>query len=373
MGINVAPTIANFVTNEIIEQVLDNLDWTPKMLMKYVDDIFKIVFTVEKETNGTLPYLDLLIQRGDNNDIKVDWYQKPTAANRILNFQSQHPLKQKEAVAYGYFRRVLSIVDDEFKQKNIEKIISILRENAYPMRVIKAQLNKFIRNQNRPPQTPSQRTSEPIRRKRFSYFPVISEDIKQVFKGKNEHLELAFKPMNQLGETVFTKLKQKIETPDQINAVYKIPCGGKENEPCSKSYVGQTKNRVRVRMYAYKTSTKHVTPNYVKPVAPDEKSDDNKTALPIHAENTGHQLDFVNVSILDTEQFLSRRLVNESLHIYCNDSMNLRRDVQGISKTYASVLQSVKARNKQSQRRNVKSNAANPMTVTQPIDEEEGE
>ncbi|XP_055304824.1 uncharacterized protein LOC129569719 [Sitodiplosis mosellana] len=96
---------------EIIDQVLDTLDWTPKMLMKYVDDIFviiprnkldefvsklnavfpqKIVFTVEKETNGTLPYLDLLIQRGDNNDIKVDWYQKPTAANRILNFQSQH-------------------------------------------------------------------------------------------------------------------------------------------------------------------------------------------------------------------------------------------------------------------------------------------
>lgn len=188
-------------------------------------------------------------------------------------------------------------------------------------------------------------SSQIDKRKRFSYFPSVSEDIKQVFKGKNEHLELAFKPMNQLGHTVFTKLKQKIEKTNQINTVYKIPCAGKENEPCSKSYIGHSKRRLRERMYEHKSSNNHVN-NGIDSDQPIHNDDNNdKTALVIHAETTKHQPDFDNISIVDTEQYYSRRLIAESLHIYCNDTMNLRRDVQGISKSYASILQTVKNRN----------------------------
>lgn len=37
----------------------------------------------------------------------------------------------------------------------------------------------------------------------------------------------------------------------------------------------------------------------------------------------------------------SRRLINKSFHNHCNETMNLKRDIQGISKMYASVLKSV--------------------------------
>lgn len=101
------------------------------------------MFTIENEVDGKLPYLDLLLNKQENGTIKIDWYQKPTASNRILNFLSQHPLQQKESVAYGFFHRILTLVDDEFADKCTTKIINILKENGYPWKIINKQLQRF--------------------------------------------------------------------------------------------------------------------------------------------------------------------------------------------------------------------------------------
>lgn len=175
----------------------------------------KIKFTVEHEEDGKLPYLDTMISRNDNGTLIVDWYQKPTASNRVLNFLSQHPRKQKESVAYGFFHRVLTLADDEFREKNVEKIINILKANNYPWHVIKKALNKFNSLSSSQAKAKTQQKECEIRRKRISYFPLISEDIKRVLRSSPNIMPI-FKPMNQLGETVFTwlnrKLNQKIKS-----------------------------------------------------------------------------------------------------------------------------------------------------------------
>lgn len=129
--------------------------------MKYVDDILslmnrrkigeflralnafhpRIQFTIGNEREGKLPYLDLLVIRQDER-IVTDWYQKPTASGRLLNYFSGHKLQQKRNVAFNLFLRVLTLSDEQFHQQNIDKVFKILKVNNYPRKVIVSQLNR---------------------------------------------------------------------------------------------------------------------------------------------------------------------------------------------------------------------------------------
>lgn len=368
MGMNAAPIIASLVTNTIFDQVLnvfwDKHQFKPKLIAKYVDDIAiilpkhlaqtfvnelnnvlpgQIEFTSETEINGEIAYLDMLLLRQPDGCIKIDWYQKPTACNRTLNFYSEHPINQKRAVAYGMFHRVLSLVDDEFKKKSTDRIINILLENSYPIDLIKKQLRKFNSIEKTPTDSfqNTNDNTERIVRRPLSYYPSISNKIRRTFTKRNPNLNVAFKPMNKLGNTTFTKLKHKIEQEDRTNCVYKIPCSGKANEKCKKSYIGQSKNPLKIRLGQHKTSVRAFKDGNM-PNPDTHKTEEQATALVLHSQTTGHYPDFKNASIVDTESFLPRRLTLESLHIYCNDTFNKRRDIQNISKSYAEVLERVK-------------------------------
>ncbi|XP_037942461.1 uncharacterized protein LOC119675342 [Teleopsis dalmanni] len=123
MGSNISPTIANIVTNEIFDVTIPKLSFKPRIVLKYVDDIFtigskdkileflqllnsfhnRIQFTVEHEFNGKLPYLDLLISKKNNRELAIDWYQKDVFSGKILNYLSHHPRQQKMNVIYNLF------------------------------------------------------------------------------------------------------------------------------------------------------------------------------------------------------------------------------------------------------------------------------
>lgn len=320
----------------------------------------KIEFTTEIENNGSLPFLDMLLVRQNDGHIKIDWYQKPTASNRTLNFHSQHPQKQKLAVAYGLFHRVLSLVDNEFINKNTTRIIDLLLENAYPYDVIMKQFHKFnsVQNNCHRLNTHTDNTNnETSIRRPVTYIQHVTDKIQRIMENKNPRLKIAYKPNNQLGNSVFTKLKQKVEKEDRTNCVYKIPCSDRN---CAKSYIGQTKNQLKKRLGQHKTSVRAFKDG--KPVHGLNDNDDC-TALVLHSHKTGHYPDFDKTTIVDAEPHLSRRLSLESLHIYCNNTYNKRRDIQNISKTYAEVLENVKRSFKSNEYKNFRLATLEPSTV----------
>ncbi|XP_055714186.1 uncharacterized protein LOC129808437 [Phlebotomus papatasi] len=114
MGGPLSPIIADIVMDYAISKILENIPNRVICLTKYVDDIFclvprdkvtdilstfngfhpKLQFTVEMEKEGGLPYLDTFVIRKPTNLVTM-WYKKPIASDRMLNFHSQHPLRQK--------------------------------------------------------------------------------------------------------------------------------------------------------------------------------------------------------------------------------------------------------------------------------------
>ncbi|KFD60975.1 hypothetical protein M514_26873 [Trichuris suis] len=112
MGSPLSPVLAE-VFMEFLEDVAFSTADTsiiPTVFKRYVDDVFAVIksgkeeiflqhlnsvfpnhisFTIEKEENGRLPFLDALVIR-DGRRLKTTVYRKPTHSNRYLHFSSHH-------------------------------------------------------------------------------------------------------------------------------------------------------------------------------------------------------------------------------------------------------------------------------------------
>ncbi|BHF69186.1 von Willebrand factor A domain-containing protein 5A [Sparganum proliferum] len=95
----------------------------PKLWLRYVDDTFVIVkkdqletlhntinstmpgikFTLEKEVDKELPFLDVLVQRKTDGTLRTSVYRKQTYAEVILHYESNHPISHKRGFGGGLF------------------------------------------------------------------------------------------------------------------------------------------------------------------------------------------------------------------------------------------------------------------------------
>ena len=147
----------------------------PKFYLRYVDDIvaafekeqdslnflnflnnqhLNIKFTLEKQVNQSIAFLDVFISGVDNQNLTLQTYHKLTYTGLLLNCKSFTSFSYKISL-------IKCLIDRSFKicnnwnsfQKDIESIKSNLIKNAYPPflinKVIKKYLDyKFSSNQN---------------------------------------------------------------------------------------------------------------------------------------------------------------------------------------------------------------------------------
>ena len=62
-----------------------------------------IQFTVERETDGKLPFLDTCVQRTTDGKLATVVYRKPTHTDKYLSFNSHHPRSHKKYVVTTLF------------------------------------------------------------------------------------------------------------------------------------------------------------------------------------------------------------------------------------------------------------------------------
>jgi hypothetical protein len=98
----------------------------------------KLNFTIEKETRGSINFLDLTIQR-DVNSFSIDIYRKPTHTDSIIPIDSCHPIKHKYAAIRYLQNRMNSYQLSHEKRDKESKIIQdILQNNRYNTSVLKS-------------------------------------------------------------------------------------------------------------------------------------------------------------------------------------------------------------------------------------------
>ncbi|XP_067628785.1 uncharacterized protein [Eurosta solidaginis] len=343
MGSPASPVIADIVMEELLEKFEDDSPYKPRLLTKYVDDLFAIVktdtveellnilneynrsikFTIEVEKDGKLPFLDTLIIK-KNNQLCFDWYKKPTASGRLINFNSKHDKSTIVNTARNFINRVLSISDEVYHKENIKIIINVLENNEFPTRIIK----NFIRDYYKKPTARKNAENNKIY-KSTTYVSGLSNRIKYSNIYDKEKYNLAFTYNNTLRQ-IFSNTKSRIDKYEKSDLIYKILCNGDGSHVCDKVYVGTTKSKLKTRISGHKTNIKN-----------RNNPNDGKTALTQHCRETGHSPNLENVEILQQERNYNKRYILEMLHIINTPSdkrMNFKSDTIGIASAFRQLI-----------------------------------
>ena len=91
---------------------------------------------MEREINNSVPFLDTLLIRLNDNRVILNWYQKPTSSGRYINYHSNHPMGQKRNTIIAMKNRVTHISDDRFLKENLEKLMQLFLNNGYPRKLL---------------------------------------------------------------------------------------------------------------------------------------------------------------------------------------------------------------------------------------------
>ena len=153
MGSPLGPSLANIFVG-YYESKLFQTTSKPEMYYRYMDDTFVVFsnedecdslnsphppfrFTFEKESNLSLPFLDVLAEKSPSKII-TSIYRKPTFTNQYLRWNSFSPRKRKTNLILTLTHRALAICSPERLPSELDKIKFILLTNGYPEHVIKS-------------------------------------------------------------------------------------------------------------------------------------------------------------------------------------------------------------------------------------------
>ena len=166
MGFSLSPSLANAFLAHYEQIWLNDCpdEFKPVYCKRYVDDIFvlfrsphhlekfneylntkhaNIKFTSEKEVNGSLPFLDVLILR-NKKGFTTAVYHKPTFSGVYSNFNSFIADKYKHGLIFTLLFRIFSIVSDVSKfHEEITYLKDVLKKNSFHTNLVDTCKKKF--------------------------------------------------------------------------------------------------------------------------------------------------------------------------------------------------------------------------------------
>jgi hypothetical protein len=194
-------------------------------------------FKITKETNNSINYLDMTINRSING-IEISVYRKPTSTDITIQHTSNHPQDHKNAAYRYYINRMITLPNTK-KAKSQERqyILNTARQNGFPSHTITNIEKKIIAKHGEDKESTIIDTERQSQKKwiTFTYHSPLIRKITNLFK--NTEISIAFKATN----TIYQQLTEKTQYKNP-SGIYEIKCN-----TCSKKYVGQSGRPISVR------------------------------------------------------------------------------------------------------------------------------
>lgn len=166
MGSCLSPLVARIFMDEVIASLLDKIpvsfikvfvdDTIASIRVDKVDDALAILnafapgqveFTLERESvESSINFLNVTLTReviGSRPSIITNWFRKPFASGRLLNFYSSHKRATIFATGAHFIKTVLLLSDPSFFHTNRAVIFDTLRLNSFPEIAISTLMNTF--------------------------------------------------------------------------------------------------------------------------------------------------------------------------------------------------------------------------------------
>ena len=319
MGLSLSVVLANAYMEHLEQSILTSATLKPTLWRRYVDDTFilwphgdealqefhqqlndfcpSIQFTLEREVDQKLPFLDVLVQRSEGR-LGTSVYRKATASNVYLKYNSSHPAAMKAGLIRcmkARARRVCSDMSSVKEEKS--KIRDVFVANGYPEPFIKRAMRRRDASQTVQGEAAArdQETYAAV-----PYVPGLSERIAKVLRP--HRIKVAHKSKRLRGHLV--NVKDPVEQSKKKGAVYEIKCS------CGSSYIGESGRPKQDRLKEHTADIKH------------GRCDTSATAR--HFGTCGGDLNPFEARTLAIERHWKKRKIREAIEIrQLRPSMNL--------------------------------------------------
>ena len=329
MGSPLAPILADIFMNIILESNIDqrnrredmvifrdklsDREFVAKYFTRYVDDIFAafdnmhmaLEFTIEEESEGWLPFLDILLTR-EESSMTTAVYRKTTHSGVYTHFTSFVPFCLKLQLIRTLLHRAFEICSSyELLHREFERIRVMLMNNGYCSEYIFSVIGRFMTRKF----TEYRPFFGPRPKEIYLRVPFLKDTTYKLERSINSCLSQIkcgslkvklFYNYCRVGD----RLKFKDRSPTINNAIYHLQCS-----QCEANYVGETKRNITVRM--------------------DEHGNQSAKDLTEVAKHSvkypGHVFNRSNPKILGFEHHTMKRKIKEALFIQkLNPSLNIQ-------------------------------------------------
>ena len=209
-----------------------------------------IKFTIEKEKNKQLPFLDVLSD-SSSNKLVTSVYRKPTYTGLLTNYNSFTSPNYKKGL-------IKTLIDRTFRinsawsgfHYDILNLKLVLQKNEFPLKLIDKSISKYLSNNVFKQRENEQMLLLESSKKHFYKLPYIGKFSIQTKKKLNNIVLKYCKPNTNI-ELVFSSYKisslfsMKDRVPFDLRSyvVYKFVCGS-----CKADYIGRTKRHLSTRI-----------------------------------------------------------------------------------------------------------------------------
>ena len=303
-------------------------DFKPVYYRRYVDDIFalfrspdrlekftsylnskhkNIKFTYEKESNNSLPFLDILISRSENS-FKTSVYHKPTFSGVYSNFHCFIYDQYEIGLIFTLLFRTFSIVSDFSRfHTEVSHLKDILRKKAFLIKLVDNCIKTFLNKKFL--HTPVALTVE--KKELFITLPCLG-NLSLTIRTRLQNsiirnlpfckIKVIFKSTTRL--SIFFRFKDKVPFNLRSNVVYKFSCGR-----CNATYYGETCRHLNIRVGEH---------SGVSPLTAKKSKAKTTTAI------KNHMLFYDHVVCLEDFKILASS--NSEFHLKIKESLLISRD-----------------------------------------------
>ena len=235
-------------------------------------------FTIEREINCEIPFLDMKIMR-INNKLESTWYTKPTDTGLIMNYHALAPKKYKRSVISGFVHRIYRVRSSwKHIHNSLEKAKEILVKNQYPPSffepIVKDTLQRIIQPEPMDDvedsdisvtqsdiSVESDVRIEYSESEKFRFFVQYRGKNTEEFARSLHKCQAPCKVIMTLRKlkTVTPALKPSIEMLMKSKVVYKITC-----PRCNACYVGQTSRHLKTRFSEHRNNSGPVKTHFAR-------------------------------------------------------------------------------------------------------------